>query len=198
MWLRNFDLFCAASQVGEGKQLPAEQSASAGEDGYNRVRTRQGGWQTPTGTTSSYNQYFPAKLYFADLMKSVSAGLSTTGICLGTGTTPATYDDYNLESYLDTQFQYATYTDALSYDAEKKVFVRTVAVDFLNISSGDVTVTEVGLGGWYNMGGYESFLLMREVLETPATVASGEYLRVKIAYDVGAYPNKPTVTASAI
>jgi len=194
MWLRNFDLACAVTQL--GAWLPSATGAVAGEDGYNLIHLRNGQWRDVT--YSSSNTIIPMNLQYQGYMQSVSAAQTSSGFCFGTGTTPATYDDYNLESYLDGKFTYASATNTVTYDAESKKFVRTMVSDYRNTSGNTVTVTEIGEGGWvYLVGTYASILFMREVLASPVTVEADEYLRVTLKYEVGAYPNKPIVTVEA-
>lgn len=198
MWLRNFDLACASTQIAGSIPLPSAAGAVAGEDGYNMLRQRTGTW-VPPKMYSSGSRYLPADLYYRGYMQSMAASSTSGGFCFGTGMTPVTYDDYNLEHYLDKTFTYATSTEAVTYDENKKTFIRTLTSDFLNSSGADVTVSEIGNGGWFaisSVGNFASFLLLREVLSTPVTVAAGEYIRVTLSYEVGAYPSKPTVTAS--
>lgn len=102
---------------------------------------------------------------------------SATGICLGTGNTAATVDDYKLQTQI-TQGIQAAITQTLELASGDPVLTFDIAVT--NTSASDITVREIGYrqtlyastllnGG----GGNQSFLLDRTVLAVPITIEAG-------------------------
>lgn len=106
---------------------------------------------------------------------------SITFIRCGTGTTPATEDDYKLESYV-TGLTNDSVVTAVSGRVSKKTYTAT----FSNTTGADITVTEIGFftNCYYNSATQnDNFLLDRIVLETPITIPAGE--SKAITYELG-------------
>ena len=110
-------------------------------------------------------------------------GDDTFGIVVGTGNTPVTADDYNLESKIahGTDAGQLSYNETILYGP----FVTGTAVvqvfrrQFTNNSGTDITVNEIGL---IVKTSYDNYLVMiiRDVLDTPKTVPAGDSLDIGI------------------
>jgi len=120
-----------------------------------------------------------------------AAGSIKKGIVFGTGTTPASPDDYKLESPIP----HGTSSGQLNY---KECTVRgveeitngariTIVRMATNESGGDITVSEVGLiaeASNLQANGNIYFLILREVLSEPRTVPNGDIIVCKIILDL--------------
>ena len=97
------------------------------------------------------------------------------GICVGSGTTPPTYEDYKLESMITSGIS-GTVKTTLD-DNNDTVWTLTIT----NSSSADITIGEVG---YFNVGFYgagnstDYFMYERTVLDTPITIAAGGFGQV--------------------
>lgn len=96
---------------------------------------------------------------------------NSQGIVLGSGTTPATFDDYNMESMI---------TEGLSVSKVKKAdednnpsYLLTIT----NISDAPITIGEVGIlrraYAGENVSTYKIVLMERTVMEEPLTIPAG-------------------------
>ncbi len=112
-----------------------------------------------------------------------SAVTETTGSCVvvGSGDTPATEDDYCLESQLTGLT--ATNSNSVQYDAENFRFIQRVEYTISNNGSTDVTIKEIGrvcscntaaTKGATTTSSAKCFLVDRTVLEAPVVVPAGE------------------------
>ena len=105
---------------------------------------------------------------------------ATTYIKCGTGTTPATENDYNLEAEATglSCDSAAPSTNTTSND------IKTYTATFSNTSANDITVTEIGFFCFsYDGGSYHNVLLDHIILSTPITIPAGE--SKAITYELG-------------
>jgi len=96
-----------------------------------------------TGTIAT-----PSSGSYAFMECSTTAGITTWGLLVGTGTTEPTRDDYNLESKIPP----GTGAGRLEYGASDVLYgpdYVEVRRSFNNASGGDITIREVGLVACY-------------------------------------------------
>lgn len=108
------------------------------------------------------------------------------GIYIGTGTTPATEDDYVLESPLtdSTISQTSVIPEAILDDQNNIIGVRRKVV-YMNSTSSNISISELGtyMRAYYGTGSSQAdFLIERTVLSTPVVVAPYEFIGV--AFDM--------------
>ena len=116
------------------------------------------------------------------------AGNDDFGIIVGSGNTPVTLDDYNLEAKIphgtgtgQIQYNYTTMEEPVISD--NNISFRIIRT-FTNVSGGDIIVREIGLVA---LKYSKYFLIARDVLETPVTVPHEATLTVRyiISYSLG-------------
>lgn len=120
--------------------------------------------------TSSHN-YEKLFDYIYNLSKS-----GGSGVRIGNGTTPATPNDYKLESQITSGFSYYNQSGAsLSADEDGVSMFATYAIT--NTSAEPLVISEIGVFASVcqsNTSATTSALLERTVLETPITISPGE------------------------
>lgn len=93
------------------------------------------------------------------------------GICLGSGTTPPTLDDYKLEAFITSGLSVSL---SKAFDANNNV---TWTITASNTSDQPITIGEVGVQGVVymgNNGGNAAYVIFdRTVLESPITIEPG-------------------------
>ena len=97
------------------------------------------------------------------------------GIYFGSGTTPATKDDYTLESPITSGLSISSPT-TLSYgNSSDGIHTCSAAFTIANTTDSDISISEVGLFTPINStsGSYYSVLMERTVLTEPITIPSG-------------------------
>lgn len=139
----------------------------------------------PNGTvyyiTPSFSNCFPSNTsyYF-------TTSRDSTGIQLGTGSTPSTEDDYTLESIITGGLNASSAITHCDVDSSGNPFL-DLDLTVTNTSSNDITVREIGYcqtiqctttkGGTSYTG--RSFLLDRTVLSNPVTIPAGQYAVIR-------------------
>ena len=98
-------------------------------------------------------------------------------ICIGTGTTPASATDYNLENEIDSE-KYHTNLDiscATGSGSYEKLSGINLSGTITNVSENPLEVTEIGMFGSQSNTPTNSntFLFAREVFDTPITILPG-------------------------
>ena len=98
-------------------------------------------------------------------------------ICIGTGTTPASATDYNLENEIDSE-KYHTNLDiscATGSGSYEKLSGINLSGTITNVSENPLEVTEIGMFGSQsnNPTNSNTFLFAREVFDTPITISPG-------------------------
>ena len=142
----------------------------------------------PCKTYNGTTVYVANKMAFpASVSSSVitSAG-SSTGIQIGSGTTPATEDDYHLESQLTSGCSASAPTMEFGEDENGNPIVE-YTFTVTNNSENPITISEIG----YFQNLYASTtkgstsatnkncMLDRTVLSSPVTIPAGEYAAIK-------------------
>lgn len=120
------------------------------------------------------NSYFP---YGVTYTVKYNSNQQSTGIYVGTGTTPPTENDYQIENVITTGLSANTPTLNAALDADGNPYKRYI-ITFTNTTASDITITEVGyvqcLSAANTAGGFPSIfaytLLDRTLLDTPLTV----------------------------
>jgi hypothetical protein len=112
-----------------------------------------------------------------------SAASDTTGIVVGSGTAPESFEDYALQTLIPNgtgagQLSYvASEPHAISYDAIARVLKNSLARFFNNNSGGDVNVNEVGIIFYTQYNGYR-YMYSRDKLANTVTVPNTGQLKV--------------------
>lgn len=149
-------------------------------------------------TTRDYNAYTyyysnrrPFSTTDISVRTSYSGSVGYINVVVGSGTTPVSPDDYALESLISTVsmqsgtaiVNYIVDTDAKSITAKNNI---KVAVK--NTSSESITISELGILHTVYTGSSTSntasMLVYREVLDTPVTIAAGEFSTFQINIEV--------------
>lgn len=114
---------------------------------------------------------------------SSTLGMGKSNICLGTGNTPVTYEDYDLSGDIVSSKLLTYQSHEFTYDESTHKFKKRVTYTYSNTGSTDLVVSEWGL--WTSSGTYFSsavnfrdnktydVLLYREVLDEPLTIPAG-------------------------
>lgn len=115
----------------------------------------------------------------------VQSSATSAGLCIGSGTTAATEDDYDLAAQIMSGFSSSTVANAsLDNDGNPTV---TFDLTITNTGSSAITVAEVGMKQMLYTTTAENgtsfstrlFLLDRTVLSEPVTIAAGEYAVIR-------------------
>lgn len=122
-------------------------------------------------STSSNESFFGATCRFSRHMTSIST--SSSGIALGSGSTPATENDYTIESIISNLTAVLSVINV--YQNANGDYCFDLVYNVTNSTDGDITVREACLfaGGTANNitnKMYGTFLLDRTVLDTPLVV----------------------------
>lgn len=101
----------------------------------------------------------------------VQLSTSQAGVILGSGSTPATFDDYKLESQITTGLSGTTVNSA------DEDYNRVSTITLTNTSGGSITIGEIGIRAFIYTGENSSSmsvaLIERTVLDTPVTIEPG-------------------------
>jgi len=125
--------------------------------------------------------------YTANLAMNGGAGNTNMGIVVGSGTAAPTPNDYKLA----TLITHGTAAGQLSYGAcavgsptaSGSDVLMTLTRALTNGSGADVTVTEIGVHAEGNISStVYYFLVLRDVLPSPVTVANGQTLTVQYTF----------------
>ena len=88
--------------------------------------------------------------------------LSPQNICIGTGNTPVTYEDYTLSGEIidNRKLNYVSYK--INYDAEGRKVSKTVTYTYTNETDSNITISEWGLfRKWDTFNGSSSVLFSK-------------------------------------
>ena len=124
----------------------------------------------PDGTTESSDataNYPPFKV-----MNSWRSSNGTTGVSFGTGTTPPTVSDYEIESILDSSKISVAAPGAVSFSRTDTYDEYSVTFGITNKTAAAITISEVGLTAMPVSGTYA--LVDRTVLDAPVTIPAGQ------------------------
>lgn len=124
---------------------------------------------------------------------SLPSNVAGFGIQLGNGITPATYDDYKLESTIVSGLtlvsQSGTLKQATIYDSETHHISSERTYTINNSSSNSITVSEVGIYAPFDSSG-NCCLIYRDVF-SPVTLAPGESIIISFKKDGEVYNYTP-------
>ena len=125
------------------------------------------------GTTKNL-RYSGSYAPFA-VMNKWSVNNSGFGVSFGVGTTPATLEDYNLESSLNNTQISVSYPNSVSYSRDNTFDMYSVSFGITNITSDAITISEVGLLVSVTKGSTTYRVLVdRTLLDTPVTIPANE------------------------
>lgn len=210
MFLRNHDNTLVAMYVctpGRGYNGYADYNANAlpsnsyfddsnveGGDGHCNLRTTEGGYQ---------DIYYAGTMYYASSSHftgiHVPASLGVPSICLGTGDTPVTYEDYKLSGAVIPNIL-VQQSRKVKYDTATGKWVVTLIATYYNSTSSEITIKEWGIwryvkgnnpatSGYSNNSQYVA-LTFREVLNAPIVIEAGTTATLTFSLDVP-MPNHP-------
>lgn len=115
-----------------------------------------------------------------------STGTASYGFAVGSGDTPATENDYCLDSILSGLSLSSSPSVQMVYDSSTGKFNLHVDLTLSNNTENDIIIKEIGsfftaytsetLGGAPTTGAYyqKSFMLSRVVLDSPVTIGAGQ------------------------
>ena len=148
------------------EQVSSTQYAFDGASSYHTIRSHIINGYT-VGTTMEF-------------YSNVSASGANNWICVGSGTTPPTVDDYKLENpLLDLTYQ----GGVLNYQGNTLIYSGIVT----NNTTAPVTINEVGVHASSSSSSSSSSgsaLLIRTVLQEPITLAVGDSRTFSVAVDL--------------
>lgn len=179
MWLRNFDNLMLSMLLPNTSYISTTSTSTAYElgtstsgygDGYINGMATNGTivkFDIGAASTSSSAYYYPAVVW------------CDNAICLGTGNTEVSYDDYKLAGTNILTSGRTSRSNTLNYNADTGKWERTITFSYANNSNADITISEWGI--WRGNGraagsssGYtnseQTILLYREVLAEPITI----------------------------
>ena len=107
-----------------------------------------------------------------------SSNSTVEGVYIGTGTTPATTDDYKLEAQINSGYSQA-YADSVSINVDADGVSVFASIALTNTSTEAFTISEIGLAGKVCNSSSSSSntclaLIDRTVLEEPITINPNE------------------------
>ena len=140
-------------------------------------------------TFASYTISLPTLSYPAYRVpnqRSSSAGGSGGFICLGTGTTEPTFEDYNIESPISafTLSQSNIVVDKYVYDSTSHTYKSTIRFVCQYTGSSPVTVSEMVIGSYAGVPSYQQYtdaIAYREVFDTPIVVNQYESVIIELS-----------------
>lgn len=152
-----------------------QSNGSVATKGYMPVKNVSG----TTGYLGFYYAAFPYSLY-----KNVSFS-SAPGIIVGRGDTPATEDDYALESIITSGLTASNSTQTNGIDDGNPYLEYLFTLT--NTTGSDIVVKEIGYLQFFqtatasgaNASNYGSYLIERTVLSTPVTVPANDSAAIK-------------------
>lgn len=121
-------------------------------------------------------------------------GNQTGGFALGSGTTPATEDDYTMENQiLGLTLSSTISSTSYEYDSENDCIVFYKDATVSNNTGSDVVISEIGLFRTYSSSPtkgassnltQQRFMTAHTILDEPVTIANGEagVIRIKGVY----------------
>lgn len=154
----------------------------------------------PNYASGTFKAVNGTEICFAPYPNSLSMSVltlssGTAGIAVGSGSTPATVDDYCLESMITSGIT-ATIpaTATATYDNTHKQYVVSKDVTIANTGSASITISEIGIlastkyanSVGASVSSSTTVLADRTVLDTPVTIPAGQsgVVRYEFRYDV--------------
>lgn len=145
------------------------------------VTTSQDKAVVPIKTPGGNEYYSRVTCNDTSLSIMTSIGESYAGIAVGSGDTPATEDDYTIESLITALT--GSVASSIYYDATNFRYVSRYQITLNNATESDIVVKEVAkfvnaytstTRGATTTSNMKSIMIDRTVLDTPVTVAAGE------------------------
>ena len=120
-------------------------------------------------------------------------GVSSAGFAVGSGTTPASENDYTLESQILGLALSSISNTSRIYDEDLNAFIYYKDATLSNNTGSDVVISEIGLFRTYMSSStkgatssltHERFLTSHMILDEPVTIPNGEagVIRIKGVY----------------
>lgn len=138
-----------------------------------------GGYVKPDGTVSNVHPGYSSSI-LSSMYDLIIADIPTStpvGVRIGSGVTPATADDYTLESVIASNMS-VTKPSKVSVTRENDFVAVYATYSVTNIGSTPIDISEIGLfsDGYYanSSSSHTPILMDRTVLESPITVNPGE------------------------
>lgn len=130
-----------------------------------------------------------------------SNSISNTVIWCGSGSTKPTYDDYKLENPFVNSSDISPSVLSIStptYNADSNCWTYQIKRTFQ--AHDDINVGEIGMlfPHNYRTGYSSSYLIYRDVIETPKPVAKDSFFTVTITLSYSANPNDPVRVSTSI
>lgn len=204
MWLRNYYNMLTAFFLADDTLSSSSQPSDY--DPPIMIHTQNNAWTAANSRAVSYSlnstnymsyvRNFIAGNFFGKELCSYSRTPSEGfGIFFGSGSTPVTYDDYNLEtpitSGLSVVSQNGTLTQPTSYDNATHHISSKRSFTVNNSSASPITVSEFGIfvNAGASTGDYA--MIYREVLATPITLNPSESAIITFERDAEVYNYTP-------
>ncbi len=208
MWLRNY--YNMLTTVFLGDDSTTSSSTPTDYDPPIRVQLPNGTYRDLTSEKQQTGVNSNASIYgtFAKmspitigkspcaLVTNMTSSLNINGIfglCLGSGSTPVTYDDYTMDTLITSGLSLVnvngTLTQSSRYDpvTHKYSSVRSFTIN--NTSASPITISEFGITARYDYS--YAALIYREVLATPVTLNPAESVIIEFTHDAEVYNYTP-------
>jgi hypothetical protein len=119
-----------------------------------------------------------------------SSGYNSNGMVIGTGTNAESFEDYKLQTQLNTSMYwqsggilYASMSTKVIWDAGARTWTSHISRGFTNGSKTTYVITEVGLyDNLEEVGNQTDFLMARDILSSPVTLAQNESVVFKYTF----------------
>lgn len=186
MWLRNYYNILTSMLLGD-KPVTTESTDQPSD--YTPpivIRNTGGSWKNSVYTENAGTTYIercksilyigkgPAQLITSMTGSGVVVDNNNFGICLGTGSTPVSYDDYKLDNIVSSfslQSSTGNLTTPSTLEGENYKSVREYRVS--NSGGSTLNIKEIGLTKTFSGSDY-SFLVYREVLDEAIVMEPGD------------------------
>ena len=182
MFLRNYDNYMATLMLG-----------LANNDDINEYITVNATQTYTFGSSSEFSDGNITGKSTNGSVRPIYVGFTRYSICMGTGNTPVTYDDYRLSGDV-ISYKLALVKRTVAWDSENKKFKHTAIYTCTNTGESDVTISEWGIfrpltndgniASTYNNNDSWITLMFREVLDEPVTIAAGTTGTLTFSMDV--------------
>lgn len=140
-------------------------------------------WRTINSDTEQYYGSYVRSHSLSTLVSTIG-NTGASGIALGSGTTPATEDDYTMESLISSGISCAFASKAFAYDSENDVPYTYINITVTNTGSEPVTISELGIfvavrasstkGDSVSTSNDWTVMIDHTILENPVTIAANE------------------------
>jgi len=133
------------------------------------------------GTETNTTLYAFSSLFKANTAKINNITASGFTFALGSGTTPATKEDYFVETQIDNDEHFSIAAASIVNNANQGKVICQQVWNYSNSENPtqEVTINEIGFCVC-NGSGSQRYMMAREVLESPITVKDGDTFSVAI------------------